>query len=292
VTLSRRQFVQGTGVAGLGLLSGCGRRPGQAPAALPVVGYLTSLSQAEAQLDTEAFRQGLRALGYVEGQDLVVQYRFADGRNDRLPMLANELVGLPVSSLLALGPPAAHAAKAATETTPIVVTSTDPVGEGLVASLARPGGNITGLSYGSALLAGKKLELLKEVAPAAGRVVALWYAPNGGSALQVAELQDAAPRLGLQLQPVGVPGPETSRPHSRPRQYVPAAGVMESSAGCKIVAGKPEPQGSTKHRAPRALISWMVRGRRRTCRCEPARAHAVAPPSSPSRGTATAAWPR
>jgi putative ABC transport system substrate-binding protein len=194
---------------GLGLFVGCSPpSPPAQPARIPVVGFLSAGSQASTQSDTVAFRQGLGELGYVEGKDIVVEYRFADGRDERLPDLVAELVGLQVRAIFAPGAPAALRAKAATLTIPIVSATADPVGLGLVDSLAQPGGNVTGLSYASALLTGKKLELLKEVSPAASRVVALWYVPNPGSAIQVREVQDAAPRLGLQVQAVGVQGPD------------------------------------------------------------------------------------
>ncbi len=207
---SRRQFLQGSlALAGIGLLAGCGLMPAPVrPGKVTVVGFLTGSSQAAVHAQTEAFRQGLRELGYVEGENIRLELRFGDGRDERLPELAAELVGLGVSVLVASGSPPALVAKAATGSIPVVATSTDPVGIGLVASLAHPGGNVTGLSYASALLGGKKLELLKEVSPAASRVVALWYAPNAASAVQLREVGDAARQLSLQVQPVGVQGPE------------------------------------------------------------------------------------
>jgi putative ABC transport system substrate-binding protein len=121
--------------------------------------------------------------------------------------LAAELVGFQVSAILAADTSAALAARSATQSIPIVSVSVDPVALGLVASQARPGGNVTGLSL-AALTAGKRLELLKEFSPAASRVVALWYAPSPSSAVQLREAQEAAPRLGLQLQAVGIQSPD------------------------------------------------------------------------------------
>ena len=144
----------------------------------------------------------------AKGQNVVMEYRFADGQDERLPGLAAELVAHPVSVIFAPDTPAALAARAATAAVPIVVASSDPVALGLVAGLARPGGNVTGLSFANVLHAGKNLELLKQAAPATRRVVALWYAPNASSAALLRELQDTAPRLGVELQPVGVQGPD------------------------------------------------------------------------------------
>jgi putative ABC transport system substrate-binding protein len=179
--------------------------PAPAPK-IPVVGYLTASSEAAWQVHLEPFRQGLRDLGYVEGQNVVLEYRFADGRDDRLPGLAADLVGRQVQMILAADTSAALAASTATQAVPIASATADPVGLGLVASLARPGGNVTGLSFVMPLLAGRKLEILKEVAPAARRAVVLWYAPSTGNALQLREVQDAAPRQNLALHPVGVQG--------------------------------------------------------------------------------------
>ena len=144
---SRRQFVQGVGVVGLGLLAGCGRLPWQArpSARVPRIGYLAFSGPVQSQ--HEAFLQGLGELGYVEGQNIVIERRFADGQADRLPDLAAELVRLRVDAIAATGSTAINAAKNATSTIPIIMTETaDPVELGLVASLARSGNNLTGLS--------------------------------------------------------------------------------------------------------------------------------------------------
>jgi putative ABC transport system substrate-binding protein len=152
------------------------------------------------QLD--AFRQALRELGWVEGQNIVIDYRFAEGRFDRLPDLAAELVRLKVDIIVAQPTPAAAAAKNATETIPIVMISVgDPVGLGLIASLARPGGNVTGSSYSVGLeIAGKGLELLKETVPKVRRVAILSNPANPGHPLAIREVNVAARSLGVQLQ--------------------------------------------------------------------------------------------
>ena len=127
---------------------------------------------------TEAFRQGLRELGYVEGKNIAIEYRFADGKLDRLPVLVAELVGLKVDVIVTAGPGSTRPAKEATSTIPIVMAQDpDPVGNGFVASLERPGGNITGLATFAPELSGKRLELLKETVPKLSRVAVLRLRP-------------------------------------------------------------------------------------------------------------------
>jgi len=157
----------------------------------------------------QAFREGLRDLGYVEGQNLAIEYRSAEDRLERLPGLAAELVALKVDIIYANVTPAAQAAKNATKTIPIVFgASSDPVDYGLVASLARPGGNITGLSNTGADLSGKRLELLKEGVPGISRIAVLWNSANPIMARQLRETEVAAQVLGAQLQVVDVRGPD------------------------------------------------------------------------------------
>lgn len=147
------------------------------------------------------FRQGLREFGYVEGKDLVIEYRWGDGRFDRLPAMAAELVRLNVDVLIAGNTAAVLALRDATRTIPIVMTATnDPVGIGLVDSLARPGGNVTGLSGVGPDLSGKRLELLKEAIPGLTRVTALFNPENPSMALVQRETQASANALGLALQ--------------------------------------------------------------------------------------------
>jgi putative tryptophan/tyrosine transport system substrate-binding protein len=158
--------------------------------------------------ELDAFRQGLRELGYTEGQNIVIEYRFAGGRAERLPELATELVRLKPDVLVTPGTPASLSAKRATSTIPIVFAGVaDAVGAGLIASLARPGGNITGLTSISAELGGKRLELLKEVAPKVSRVAVLYNPADRSNVLVLKELQKSAPALGLALQPLEVRGP-------------------------------------------------------------------------------------
>jgi putative tryptophan/tyrosine transport system substrate-binding protein len=152
----------------------------------------------------EAFLEGMRTLGYVEGQNLVLEYRGAAGQYERFPDLAAELVRLPVDVLLVVGStPAALAAKQATTTIPMVMAGVgDPVGSGLVASLARPGGNVTGLASVSSELVRKQLEFLKDVLPTLSRVAVLWNPANPAHALNVREADVAAQALGVQLHRV------------------------------------------------------------------------------------------
>jgi putative ABC transport system substrate-binding protein len=158
--------------------------------------------------ELDAFRQGLRELGYIEGKNITIEYRFASGRVGRLPELAAELVRLRLDVIVTPGTPASMAAKKATSTTPIVFAGVaDAVGAGLVANFARPGGNITGLTGISAELGGKRLELLKEVAPKASRVAVLYNPADRSNVLVLNELQESSPALGLTLRPLGVRGP-------------------------------------------------------------------------------------
>jgi putative ABC transport system substrate-binding protein len=172
----------------------------QAPAKVPRIGFLSARPPTDNPYFLEAFRQGLRELGYVEGQNIATEYRFAEGRPERLPALAAELVRLKVDVIVTAGTPAPLAAKQATSTIPIVfAVAGDPVGEGLVASLARPGGNITGLSSISPEVVGKQLELLKEIAPKVSRVAVLQNPSNYGHPPMLRQAEGAARALGVQL---------------------------------------------------------------------------------------------
>ena len=161
---------------------------------VPRIGWLLFGSPSSANTArNEVFRQGLRDLGYIEGQNLIIEYRYAEGKVDRLPDLAAELVRLKVDAIFAQSTASVQAAKKATTTVPIVSVSGDPVGLGLVASLARPGGNVTGLANFTSELAGKRLELLKEVVPRVSRVAVLWNPDALSSTLRMKETEAAAP---------------------------------------------------------------------------------------------------
>ena len=169
------------------------------------IGYLLPSTPAAAAHLLEAFRQGLRELGYVEGKTLVLELRYGEAKTERLPELARELVGLKVDVIVTATDVAIAAVKRETQTIPIVMgNSTDPVGTGFVTSLARPGGNITGLSSMSPELSGKRLELLTEVVPGLSRVAFLWNPDVRGAVLDYKEAESAAGSLRLQLQSVEV----------------------------------------------------------------------------------------
>ena len=161
----------------------CMSADAQQPAKAPRIGFLGGSSPSAISARIEAFRQGLRELGYVEGKNIVIEWRYAEGKFDRLPALAAELVRLKVDVIVTSGPLPTRAAKEATVTIPIVMTQVgDPVGVGFVASLARPGANITGLSSVAPELGGKRLELLKEIVPKLSRVAVLGTSTRPGNA--------------------------------------------------------------------------------------------------------------
>ena len=170
----------------------------QQPEKIPRIGFLAARSPSSFSSQTEAFRQGLRELGHVEGENISIEYRYAEGNTDRFAAFATELVRLKVDVIVTASTPGVQAAKKASSTIPIVFASiNDPVASGLVASLARPGGNTTGLTNLSADLDGKRLELLKETVPKVTRVAYLWNPEAPGTGLK--GMQAAAPRLGVQL---------------------------------------------------------------------------------------------
>jgi putative tryptophan/tyrosine transport system substrate-binding protein len=196
---TRRQFVQGSlALAGLGLLAGCGTMPlpRQQPSKVRRIGYLSPDSPPGAFVS--AFVQGLRDLGYADGQNIEIVHRWAEGREERLPELAAGLVRLPVEVIVAVGA-ARLVAKDATATIPIVCVSNDPVVEGLVASLAQPGGNITGLALATPLIGAKRVELLKEAVPASARIAVLGYSASTTLERDWGEAQAAGRKLGLDL---------------------------------------------------------------------------------------------
>jgi putative tryptophan/tyrosine transport system substrate-binding protein len=192
--VKRREFLV---LVGSAMAAACPLRAQQK--AMPVIGYLHYASPGPNAPNVAAFHQGLSETGYVEGQNVAIEYRWAAGRYDRLPALATDLVGHKVDVIVAAGPPAARAAKSATSTIPIVFASADPVGEGLVASLARPGGNLTGISALSTELTPKRLELLSELVPQI-RVTALLVNPNNPTAESIiGDVQGAARAKVVQL---------------------------------------------------------------------------------------------
>jgi putative tryptophan/tyrosine transport system substrate-binding protein len=197
------------------------------------IGFLETSSPSPARVQLwEALRQRLRELGYLEGQNIAFESRFAEGKTDRLPGLAAELVALKVDVIVTSGTPASLAAKQATLTIPIVMAQlADPVGSGLVASLGRPGGNVTGLSTQDADLSGKRLGLLKEVVPKVSRIALLIDETNPGAVLIAKGTQAAAHSAGVQLQSLGVRDPgELDRAFSAMKEARAGALIVESSS--------------------------------------------------------------
>jgi putative ABC transport system substrate-binding protein len=200
--------------------------------AMPVIGFLSSTSRDASANLLAAFRQGLSEIGFIEGQNVAIEYRWADGRYDRLPALAAELVRRPVAVIVASAPPAALAARAATSTLPIVFSGgIDPVKLGLVAGLNRPGGNVTGVSQFSTALEGKRLELLHELVPHA-RVIGMLVNPNfQGTDSIINDMQMAARALNLELKLLNA---------SSDHEFETAiASVVELRAGALVVASDP-----------------------------------------------------
>ena len=168
---------------------------------IPRIGYLSGTSYAANSARVDAFRHGLTELGYIEGKSIIIEWRYAEGKLDRLPALASELVRLKVDVIVASAPPPVRSAKQATPVIPIVMAyDDDPVGNGFVASLARPGGNITGLATLAPELTGKQLELLREVIPKLSRVAVIGNATRPGSPQTLREINLAGDAVGVELQ--------------------------------------------------------------------------------------------
>ena len=181
----------------------------QQPTKIPRIGCLYAGSPSTQSARMEAFRQGLRELGWVEGKNIVIEYRYAEGKFDRLPALAAELVRLKVDVIVTAAPPPTRSAKKATVTIPIVMAfDDDPVGSGFVASLARPGGNITGLATLAPEISGKQLELMKEIVPKLSRVGVLGDVTRPGIPQALREINVAADALRVQVQYLEVRDPK------------------------------------------------------------------------------------
>ena len=200
----------------------------QQPKKVPRIGFLFGSSLSANSARHEAFRQGLRELGYVEGKNIVIDWRSAEEKLDRLPALAADLVYLKVDIIVTGGSSPTHAAKEATITIPIVMAQdADPVGSGFVASLARPGGNITGLSTLAPELSGKRLEILKEVVPKLSRVAVLGNSTEPGNAQMLGETERAAVVFGVKLQYVDVLSPKDIETAFRTASKARADTVLE-----------------------------------------------------------------
>jgi putative ABC transport system substrate-binding protein len=190
-------------------VAGCGRLPWQAAPRVPQIGILWSADEGGRQGDQEAFAQGMKELGCVEGHNILIERRYAEGQVSRFPELVAELIRLPVDLIVVGGTLPIRAAKDVTDTVPIVfVVANEPVRQGLVASLARPGGNLTGLTQLNVLLTGKYLELLKATVPGLSRVGFLWNPAIPDRAYELQETEAAAQALALGVHPLEARTPE------------------------------------------------------------------------------------
>jgi putative tryptophan/tyrosine transport system substrate-binding protein len=198
----------------------------QQPKKIPRIGYLAASGiSADSRA---AIQQGLHKLGYIEGQNIAIEYRYAEGKFERLPVLAGELVRLKVNVILTAGSTATRAAKEATSTIPIVMTNdNDPVASGFVVSLARPGSNVTGLSTLRPEVSGKRLELLKEIVPGLSRVAVLGASDNPGNAQALKEVEVAAAASKMQLQYLDIRSPKDIEPAFQEARKGNAEGVIE-----------------------------------------------------------------
>jgi len=197
--MKRREFISLVGAAAAWPLVARAQQVGKTPQ----IGYLGVSSPSLEPHYVEAFRQKLRELGHVEGKNIAIEYRWAEGQDDRLPNLASELVRLKPDVIVTTGTPGAVAAMQATKTIPIVMASSaDPVGSGLVASLARPGGNVTGFTILGPELEGKRLELLKQAVPGLSRLAVLWNPSNPGIVSYFETVKNAGRALQISLGPV------------------------------------------------------------------------------------------
>src|SRR6516225_8733285 len=228
--MRRRDFIKT--LAGVGVVASAAVARAQQSAA-PLIGFLSSRSPGESTHVVDAFRQGLRETGFIEGQNLGIAFRWAEGRYDRLPALASELMSLPVTLLFAAGgPPSAFAAKGATSTIPIVFSAaSDPVEIGLVPSLNHPGGNITGMGIFNASLAGKRIELTKELIPTADVIGYLLNPADQMSAIESKGALAAAQALGIELKVFNA--------SSEDELETAFAAVAKLRAGALVVAGEP-----------------------------------------------------
>jgi putative tryptophan/tyrosine transport system substrate-binding protein len=251
--MQRREFIAGIGAATAWPLATARAQQ----KAMPVIGVLSTGSPSVSSGPIMAFRQGLSEAGYVEGQNLAIEYRWAEGHYDRLPALAADLVGRKVDLIMASSPPSALAAKSATSTIPIVFRGGgDPVGGGLVASLARPGGNLTGVSFIPNELTAKRLELLSELVPQA-RVIALLVNPTNSTNTErvIRDVQEAARTKGLQLHVL--------KASSESEIDTAFASLVQLHAGALVVGADPFLSGqreqlvalASRHEVP-AIYAW------------------------------------
>jgi len=227
----------------------------QQPKKIPRIGFLSSLAPSSISARTEAFRQGLVELGYVDGKSIIIEWRYAEGNADRLKELAAELVRLKVDVIVTGGPAVNRPAKEATATIPIVLAfDNDPVGNGFAASLARPGGNITGLSTHYPEISGKQLELLKEIVPRLSRVAVLGNATIPGNAQALRETELAAKGFGVKLQYLDIQNPKEIETAFRAASKGRADAVLVLGSQVVTSYAKQFAELATKNRLP--AIYW------------------------------------
>ena len=232
------------------LFAPCSSVQAQQPKKVSRVGLLIAGVASAQESRLKAFKRGLRELGYIEGQNILVELRFGEGKPDRLAAAAAELVQLKVDIIVTGGPSSTAAAKTATNTIPIVTTlEGDPVGEGLVASLARPGGNITGLSSLGVDLSGKRLEILKETIPKLSRV-AIFTSSLRRQALDLKEIDVSARNLGMQLQDIKLQSSADIETAFRTAMERRAEAVLAQSSGVLLSRRTQVAQLAVKHRLP------------------------------------------
>ena len=223
----------------------------QQPTRISRIGRLAIASQSAELARIEAFRSGLRDLGYVEGKNIVVEWRFADGKLERLPAQAAELVRLKLEIIVSAGSTPTRAARAATSTIPIVMSNdNDPVGDSFVASLARPGGNITGLSNFAPELSGKRLEILREVLPKLSRVAVIGTSTNPAYAQVIREVELAAKAFGVKLQNLDVLDSKDIETAFRAASKGRADGVLVLTSAILVPQRVQLAQLAAKHRLP------------------------------------------
>jgi putative ABC transport system substrate-binding protein len=229
----------------------CSSAEAQQPKKIPRIGILATVPAPH----HDAFQQGLRDLGYIEGENIVIERRYAMGNRDKLAEIATELVGLKVDAIVSFGPATPFAAKSV-KTTPVVMGySGDPVDAGIVASLARPGGNVTGMSFFAAVLAGKRVELLKETVTKISRVAILANPGHAGEQLELRETQVAARALNVPLQYLTVRGPDDFNEAFRLMAKERAEAVIVFPDALTMAHRTEIAESSTKNRMP-SMSGW------------------------------------
>jgi putative ABC transport system substrate-binding protein len=261
--MNRKVFV---GLLATFLLANASIRAAQQPGKIFRIGFLTNqtaASSTSSDSNIAVFRQGLRDLGYAEGKDIIIEYRGAGGKVDRMPELVGELIGLGVNVIVTVGMPAVIAAKKATSTIPIVTANADNLVEaGVVASLAHPGGNVTGSTRVDADFSAKRLELLKESFPKLSRVAVLSHGSMGGDEEELQEIQVAGRKLAIQVQPLPTPDPSQFPSAFTEMKTKRADALIFLSSSFTAFHRKQLVEFATKNRLPTmcANVAWIDAG--------------------------------